>query len=167
MLEPPRPISADDDPSFFDCNKPVLDAWLKRRAIQNEPLGASRTYVVCDAGRIVAYYCLANGAVAHVAAPGRVRRNMPDPIPAMVIGRLAVDRRLQGQGVGRALLRDAIFRTLRAGTIAGIRAIVVHALDEHAARFYARCGFLISPVDPLILMLPMETAGKALEDSPP
>lgn len=165
MLGPPRPISADDDLASFECGKAVLDDWLKRRALCNEALGASRTYVVGEAGKVVAYYCLANGALVHAAAPGRLRRNMPDPIPVMLVGRLAVDRRLHGRGVGGALVRDAIFRTLNAGAIAGIRAIMVHALDQDAARFYRRCGFLHSPVDPLILMLPLETARQVARKS--
>jgi GNAT superfamily N-acetyltransferase len=140
----------------------VLDDWLRSRAARNERDGASRTYVVCADKRVKAYYYLATGSVAGKQAPGRVRRNMPDPIPVMILGRLAVDTTLQGQGIGRGLLRDAILRTLKAAQIAGIRALMVHALDEDAARFYLSNGFLPSPFDPLVLMLPLETARKAL-----
>lgn len=161
-LAPPRPIATGDDLSTFDSGRPVLDDWLKQRAVRNESAGASRTYVVCEGARVVGYYCLATGAVECRQAPGRVRRNMPDPIPVMLMGRLAVDRTQQGRGLGRALLKDAILRTLKAAGIAGMRALLVHALDEDAARFYRHNGFLDSPIDPLVLMLPLDTARRAL-----
>lgn len=162
-LQPPRPLREDHDLSDFDSATPVLDEWLRRKAARNEHSGASRTYVVCEGNKVLAYYSLAAGAVAHNQTPGKVRRNMPDPIPVMIIGRLAVDRSLQGQGVGRGLLRDAIIRTLNAAEIAGIRAILVHALDETAAVFYRRNGFVESPIDPLVLMLPLGHARKGLD----
>jgi len=162
-LTPPQPIAPDHDLSRFDSGRPVLDDWLRQRAIRNERAGSSRTYVVCDASRVVGYYCLATGAVDIARAPGRVRRNMPDPIPVMLMGRLAVDRTAQGTGLGRALLKDAILRTLKAADIAGMRALLVHALDDHAAGFYRHNGFLVSPIDPLVLMLPLDTARKAME----
>ena len=161
-LAPPRPIQAADDLSLFDCGRPVLDDWLRQRALQNQHAGASRTYVICEAGRVVSYYCLATGSVEARGAPGRVRRNMPDPIPVMLMGRLAIDRSRQKQGMARALLKDALLRTLKAAEIAGMRALLVHALDEQAASFYLHLGFLTSPMDPLVLMLPLDTARKAL-----
>ncbi len=160
--KPPPPLGPDHDLTNFACGRPSLDDWLRSRALKNQISGASRTYIVCEKGAVVAYYCLATGAVDSRQAPGKVRRNMPDPIPAMVLGRLAVDTSLQGQGVGRALLKDAILRTLQAAEIAGIRCLLVHALDEPAAEFYRRNGFLDSPVDPLTLMLPLATARKAV-----
>ncbi len=102
--------------------------------------------------------------MAHIEAPGRVRRNMPDPVPVMVIGRLAIDQSMQGQGLGPALLRDAILRTLQAAEIAGIRAILVHAISERAKRFYERWGFVSSPVEPMTLMITVAEAGKAIAD---
>lgn len=162
-LQPPQPIQPDHDLSNFNCGRPNLDDWLRKRAIKNEAAGASRTYVVCENGEVRAYYCLATGSVEAEQAPGRVRRNMPDPIPVMVIGRLAVDARMQGSGIGRGLLKDAVLRTLKVAEIAGIRAILVHALDEEAADFYRRYDFLDSPIDPLVLMLPLDTARRALE----
>jgi GNAT superfamily N-acetyltransferase len=163
-LSPPEKLSPGHDLSQFQCGEPVLDDWLKKRALQNEGSGASRTYVVCVGRRVVAYYALAVGAVAHVDAPGRVRRNMPDPVPVMVIGRLAIDQSIQGQGVGPALLRDAILRTLQAGEIAGIRAMLVHAISERAKRFYERWGFVSSPVEPLTLMITVAEARRAVVD---
>lgn len=140
-----------------------MDDWLKRYAFKNEQEGASRTYVACIDRTVIAYYCLAVGGLSRSTVPGKVRRNMPDPIPVMVIGRLAVDRSWQGKGLGRALLRDAILRTVQAADIAGIRAILVHALSDEAKRFYTRCGFYPAPVDPLMLMTTLSEAKKALE----
>jgi len=158
----PEKLSPDHDLSQFACGEPNLDDWLRRRALQNEESGASRTYVLCLEKRIVGYYALAVGAVAHIEAPGRVRRNMPDPVPVMVIGRLAVDQTVQGQALGPALLRDAILRTLQAAEIAGIRAILVHAISERAKRFYEKWGFVSSPLDPMTLMITVAEARKAL-----
>ena len=161
-LQPPQPLRADHDLSGFECGAPVLDEWLRKRAPGNEASGASRTYVVSEGARVLAYYSLATGSVEHSHAPGRVRRNLPDPIPVMILGRLAVDVRVQGQGIGRGLLKDAILRTLNAAEIAGVRAILVHALDETAAAFYRNNGFLDSPIDSLTLMLPLAQARKGL-----
>jgi GNAT superfamily N-acetyltransferase len=162
ILRPPRPLSADHDLSRFDCGQPLLDDWLKERAVKNQTTGASRTYVVCQGDRVVAFYSLATGSVDHGSAPGRVRRNMPDPIPVMIIARLAVDSGWQGQGVAKGMLKDAIVRTLEAAEIAGIRALLVHALDEAAAGFYRSNDFLTTPNDPLILVLPLADARRAL-----
>jgi GNAT superfamily N-acetyltransferase len=158
----PQKLSAEHDLSQFDSGEPVLDDWLRRRAEQNEASGASRTYVVCIGKRVVGYYTLAVGAIAHGEAPGRIRRNMPDPVPVMVLGRLAVDKTLHGQGAGTGLLRDAVLRTVQAAEIAGIRAILVHAISEGAKRFYEKYGFVASPVDPLTVMLTTAEAVKLL-----
>jgi len=138
---------------------------LKKRALANEETGASRTYVVCAGGRVVGYYALASGGVAQVQAPGRVRRNMPNPLPVMIVGRLAVDRTWQGRSVGRSLLRDAVMRTVQAAKIGGIRAILVHAISEDAKRFYERYGFQSSPIDPMTLMITVAGAKKALSEN--
>lgn len=158
QIRPPEKLSPSHPIEDFDSGNSQLDEWLKRRALKNEQEGASRTYVLCAGETVIAYYCLAVGAVAQASATGSIRRNMPNPIPLMVIGRLAVDRRWQGQGIGRALLRDAILRTLQAAEIAGIRAILVHAISEEAKRFYEKCGFTASPVDPMTLMLKVKDA---------
>ena len=161
-LSAPEKLTPAHDLSQFSCGEPALDDWLRRRALDNEERGASRTYVVCLGRRVVGYYALAVGAVAHSAATGRIRRNMPDPVPVMVIGRLAIDADLQGQGIGSALLRDAVLRTLQAAEIAGIRAILVHALSERAGKFYESCGFAASPVDPMTRMISLTEAAKIL-----
>lgn len=162
-LQPPQPLGPSHELDAFDSGSARLDDWLRRRARRNEEAGASRTYVVCQGARVVAFYSLASGAVLHAAAPPKVRRNMPEPIPVMVLGRLAVDREFQGRGLGRALLRDAILRTLRAAEIAGIKAILVHAKDGAARDYYERFDFLPSPADPMTLMLPLKDARAALE----
>ena len=163
---PPERLNAEHILDEFDCGIASLNDWLKQRARNNEQSGASRTYVVCEdsskVSNIVAYYCLATGAVIAREAPGRVRRNMPDPIPVMVLGRLAVDQNHQGQGLGRGLLRDAILRTLQAAEIAGIRAILVHAIDEAAGQFYQRFGFMEAPVGERVWMLRLSDARASL-----
>ena len=161
-ISAPEKLRPDHDLSSLDSGTPVLDDWLRRRALPNQESGASRTYVVCAGRRVVGYYALAAGAIAQGEATGRTRRNMPDPVPVMVIGRLAIDSSFQGRGFGRALLRDAVLRTLQAADIAGIRAILVHAISEDAKRFYERCGFQPSPVDPMTLMITMRDARQAL-----
>jgi predicted N-acetyltransferase YhbS len=130
-----------------------LDRWLKQRAIKNQTTGASRTFVACDDRRVLAYYALASSAVTVGAASGRFRRNMPDPIPVVVLGRLAVDHSSQGHGVGRALVRDAGLRGIQAADIIGIRGMIVHALSAEAKAFYERVGFELSPLDPMMLMV--------------
>ncbi|MGB8010253.1 MAG: GNAT family N-acetyltransferase [Terriglobales bacterium] len=160
-LSAPEKLRADHDLSDFDCGEPSLDDWLRRRALQNEESGASRTYVVCTGQQVIGYYALAVGAVAHAEAPGRVRRNMPDPVPVMVIGRLAIHKDFQGKKIGPALLRDAVLRTLQAAEIAGVRAILVHAISERARQFYEDCGFTASPMDPMTLMITVAEAVKA------
>jgi GNAT superfamily N-acetyltransferase len=163
-LSRPSLLTGAQERTRFDSGSPQLDAWLRERALRNEGTGASRTYVACEGARVVAFYSLANGAVAHREAPGRLKRNMPDPIPVMVLGRLAVDREFQGRGLGKALLRDAILRTLQAAAIAGVRAILVHAKNENARRFYERFGFLASPANPRTLVLPLQDASAQLGD---
>jgi len=116
---------------------------------------------VCEGRAIVGYYCLAAGGIGHGEAPASLRRNMPDPIPVMVLGRLAIDRRYQNQGIGRALLRDAVLRVLQVAKIAGVAALLVHALSEESRRFYLSAGFVESPVRPMTLCLMLGTVRKA------
>ena len=164
-IGPPEKLSVMHDLSNFDSGEPVLDEWLRRRALHNEASGSSRTYVVCADNKVVGCYTLAVGAVAHAEATGRVRRNRPDPLPVMVLGRLAIDTGLQRRGVGRGLLRDAVLRTVQAADIAGIRAILVHAISEAAKRFYEGCGFIASPIDPLTVMITVAEAARMLGET--
>jgi GNAT superfamily N-acetyltransferase len=161
-IRPPEKLTSTHQIEDFDSGIDQLDSWLKRRALGNEAEGASRTYVVCAGEVVVGYYCLSNGAVANNLATGKVRRNMPDPIPVMIIGRLAVDRRWQGKGIGKGLLRDAILRTLKASEIAGIRAILVHAISEEAKKFYEQYRFTASSLEPLTLMVKINDAVASL-----
>jgi GNAT superfamily N-acetyltransferase len=140
----------------------MLGDWLRRRARQNEESGASRTYVVCVGKKVAGYYALSAGVIAHTHAPGRIKRNMPGPVPVMVLGRLAVDRTFHGRGVGTGLLRDAVVRTLQAAEIAGVRAILVHAISETAKRFYEKYGFVASPADPMTVMITVAVAVRIL-----
>jgi predicted N-acetyltransferase YhbS len=152
-LTAPEPLAEQHDVTSFQSGEEALDTWLKRRAWKNQISGASRTFVVCEGARVVGYYALASGAVAADAAAGRFRRNMPDPIPVVVLGRLAVDNSMQGKGLGRALVQDAGRRVLHAAAAIGIRGMLVHALSEGAKAFYERIGFNPSPLDPMILMV--------------
>lgn len=154
VVQAPVLLHADHEVDAFDCGEPVMDDWLKRRALANQASGASRTFVVADDAQIVrGYYALAAGAVDHATAGSAIRRNMPDPVPIMVLGRLAVDRSYSGTGLGADLLQDAILRTARLAQEVGIRALVVHALNDRASAFYLHHGFSESAIDPLILML--------------
>ena len=161
-LPAPEPLAADHHLDGFSCGQVTLDGWLKTRARKNEREGGSRTYVVCEGKAVVGYYALAVGSVIAADAPGKVRRNMPDPILVMVLGRLAIDQTRQGQGIGSALLRDAIFRTLQAAEIGGIRALMVHAIDDAANRFYEHHGFMRLPIDPATLMIMLKGAKQAI-----
>lgn len=154
QLGPPEPLAASHRLDDFACGEAVLDDWLKRRALSNQASGASRTFVVTDeGGQVRGYYAMAAGAVSHQLATSGVRRNMPDPVPVMVLARLAVDRRAQGLHLGAALLQDAVNRAVAVSQNAGVRALLVHALHEKARQFYEHYGFQPSPTHPLTLML--------------
>jgi GNAT superfamily N-acetyltransferase len=161
-LEPPRPLSVALDISDFDCGVPERNIWLKQRALSNETLGASRTFVVTRGNRVVGYYALTVGSITHVQAPGKIRRNMPDPVPAAILGRLATDLSARNIGLGSALLIDAIRRTLTASETLGIRAMLIHALSEEARTFYERYHFIRSPADEMMLMATMTDLRKAV-----
>lgn len=152
-LSPPAPLSEEHQSDSFDSGEPALNDWLRRRALANQASGASRTYVVLDGNVVVAYYALAAGAIAEAGAPGRFRRNMPDPIPVVVLARLAVDRRYQRRGLGRALFRDAARRVAHAADTIGIRGMVVHALSEDARKFSIALGFDPCPAEAMTLVV--------------
>jgi GNAT superfamily N-acetyltransferase len=161
-LSPPELLSDRHVLADFGCGEPSLDHWLARRASANQKSGASRTYVVCEDHRVLAYYSLASGVVAIEQATGRFKRNMPDPIPVAVLARMAIDRRWQGLGLGRALFRDAGSRVAQAADTIGIRGILVHALSQNARNFYLALGFDPSPLDPMILMVTLSDIRAAL-----
>ncbi len=156
-LSPPQPLTAQHLLDGFNCGEPSLDNWLKRRALTNHLSGASRTFVVVDPELcVMGYYALAAGAVAHQEATSAVRRNMPDPVPVMVLARLAVDLRAQGIKLGGALLQDGVSRVHSVAENAGVRALLVHALNERSKQFYEHYGFRASPIHPMTLMLPLK-----------
>ena len=155
-LSTPEPLAAKHQLAGFACGEPLLDEWLQRRARANQLTGASRTFVSCEAGAVVAYYALASSAVTVATAPGRFRRNMPDPIPVVVLARVAVAKSHHGQGLGRAMFQDAARRVIHAADAIGIRGLIVHALSKDAAAFYLRLGFDTSPLDPMILMVTLQ-----------
>ena len=155
----PVPLSATHRVDGFACGESSLDDWLRRRALANQMRGASRTFVVGDPeGEVMGYYALAAGAVSLAAATGQVRRNMPDPIPVLVLGRLAVDRRAQGARLGASLLQDAVRRAATVAEQAGVRALLVHALNPRARDFYRHHGFRESPTHHMTLMLRLPVA---------
>ena len=154
----PEPLTAEHDISVFFCGEASLDDWLRQRAMKNEVYGATRTYVVSSGYEVVGYYSLAVGSLEHKFAPSNIKRNMPQPIPVMILARLAVDRRYMGQNIGTVMLQDALLRTLQAADIAGIKALLVHALNVKAAAFYRKRGFTVSPFDPLVLLLALDRA---------
>jgi GNAT superfamily N-acetyltransferase len=146
----------------FDCGYPIMNEWLCKRALRNGNGGACRTFVVCSGDTVVGYFGLAVGSVLHSVATGKVRRNMPDPIPIMILSRLAVDKRWQGYGVGCGMLREAILKTIDVSEHAGIRALLVHAIDEKAKNFYERWNFQASHLEPATLMMTLQDARKAV-----
>lgn len=163
MLTAPERFSERHQTADFDSGAASLDEWLKRRAAANQASGASRTFVVCDDDGVVAYYALASGAVASAGAPGRFRRNMPDPIPVVVLGRLAIATTHQGRGLGRALFQDAARRVMQAADAVGIRGLLVHALSDQARAFYLRLGLEPSRIDPMVLMVTLADLRRACD----
>jgi GNAT superfamily N-acetyltransferase len=153
-LQAPTALGAPHILDEFNCGVATLDEWLKRRARANHASGASRCYVIADdAGKVLGYYAVASGALSVADAPGRLKRNMPDPIPMAIVGRLAIDLSQQGKGLGVALLQDAVSRVRQAADIMGIRGVLVHAISDDAKRFYEHHGFISHPNAPMTLVL--------------
>jgi uncharacterized protein (DUF1778 family)/GNAT superfamily N-acetyltransferase len=161
-LRAPIPLLEQHKLDDFDCGSPSLDQWLRRRALSNQSSGATRTFVVVEDDKVVAFYALASGAIAAADAPGHFRRNMPDPIPIVLLARLAVARAFQGKGLGRSLLRDAGQRVVQAAETLGIRGIVVHAASQEAKDFYEAIGFTESVADPMMLLITLANIRAAL-----
>lgn len=161
-VAPPEPLTERHDVDGFRSGVPSLDTWLKRRALANQVGGASRTFVVCEDDRVLAYYALASGSIATNEATGRFRRNMPEPIPVVALGRLAVDERYRARGFGRGLVGDAAKRVIAAGDAIGIRGLIVHAISAEARAFYLAIGFMPSPLDEMTLMIPLADVRKSL-----
>ncbi|WP_420267144.1 GNAT family N-acetyltransferase [Candidatus Magnetominusculus dajiuhuensis] len=164
VLTPPLPISAAHVLDGFECGEPSLDEWLKKRALKNHASGASRCFVICHGADVIGYYSLSAGAIRYESVTKAMRRNMPDPLPVLLLGRLAIDRRYHNQGLGRALLRDAMIRAVNVSGDAGIFALMVHALSEQAKRFYLSRGFAESPLQPMTLMMTLSTVRSILDE---
>jgi GNAT superfamily N-acetyltransferase len=162
-LTAPEPLDEHHILDEFSSGQPSLDAWLKRRSRANQVSGASRTYVLCEGSRVVGYYAVASGAVAIGTAPGRFRRHMPDPIPVVVLARLAIDQKWQGRGIGRALFNDAARRVLQAADAIGVRGILVHAISEEAKKFYMALGFDPCAGEPTSLVITLADIRAAVE----
>lgn len=162
-LAAPARLDAAHELGKFSCGQPALDDWLRNHALASEGRTA-RTYVVCENKTVIGYYCIATGSVERGALPSRLKRarGLPNQIPVAIIGRLARDVRYRGTGLGADLLRDAIARIVAASQAIGIRCILIHAIDEDAARFYKKYQFVECPIGPRTLVLPMETAIDAL-----
>jgi GNAT superfamily N-acetyltransferase len=163
MPRAPEPLNPDHDVTGFDCGVASLNNWLERRAAANQASGASRTFVSCEDRQVVGFYALASSAIAPAAAGGRFRRNMPDPIPVVVLGRLAVATSHHGRGLGHDLFQDAALRVVRAADAIGIRGMVVHALSEEAKQFYLHLGLDESPLDPMTLMVTVSDLRAAMQ----
>ena len=164
MLCAPQALSDRHQLADFESGEPSLDDWLKRRAAKNQANGSSRTYVVCEGEAVIGYYCLAAGAIGHAEAPSTLKRNRPDPVPVLVLGRLAIHKDHHQKGIGTALLNDAIRRAIQAADIAGITALLVQAISEQARRFYLSRGFVESPIKPMTLCLMLATVRQALRE---
>jgi GNAT superfamily N-acetyltransferase len=163
-LSPPAPITADQELADFDCGELSLNEWLKKRAYKKHATGASRGFVLCTGMIVIGYYSLSAGAISLDAAPKAMRRNMPKPLPVLLLGRLAVDRRYHNQGIGQALLRDAMIRAVNVAGNAGVFAILAHALSEQARQFYLSHGFVESPLQPMTLLMTIETVRSILTE---
>jgi GNAT superfamily N-acetyltransferase len=161
-IRAPEPLSATHDLSQFASSEPALDEWLHKRALVNQVSNASRTYVICSGSAAIGYYAIATASVAHAEAISRVKRNMPDPVPMILIARLAVDQNWQGKGLGAALLKDALLRIVQISDQVGVKGVLVDAIHERARTFYERWGFRQSPSLPLRLMITLTELRKEL-----
>ena len=157
-------LNVKHDFDVFDSGVATLDDWLVKRALKNQESGASRTFVVCDENKVIGYYALATGSVERDVATGNFSRGMPEPIPVIVLGRLAIDKSHQGQRLGAALLKDAMLRTITIANNVGVRGLLVHAISEDAKRFYLKYGFQVSPMEPMTLLLSVTNIKKNLAD---
>jgi GNAT superfamily N-acetyltransferase len=163
-LTPPAPIASSHELADFDSGELSLNEWLKKRALKNHAAGASRCFVLCAGRSVIGYYSLSAGAISHEAAPKAMRRNMPDPLPILLLGRLAIDKRYHNRGLGKSLLRDAMLRAVNVSGDAGVFAILVHALHGQAKQFYLSRGFVESPLQPITLLMTLETVRSILAE---
>lgn len=157
-MRAPEPLTPGHNISGFCCSDPGLNEWLKKKALKNHGTGISRVYVICveNTNKVIGYYCLSTGSIQRNTAPGAYRRNAPDLLPVIILGRLAVDQAYAGKGLGVALLKDAIYRTQNIALQVGVRALIVHALNDEVKKFFMKFAFVLSPVNPLMLFYPIK-----------
>jgi len=161
----PTGLNSQHDISSFDCGHNALNDWLQEKALKNERGDASRCFVICDHNKVVGYYALSTGSVEHKETPSALKRNMPDPIPVLVLGRLAIDKNYQGQSFGKHLLKDCLLRVIAVSEHVAFKALMIHAIDEAAKEYYINFGFLESPTNDLTVYLPMKQIRKQYDDS--
>jgi GNAT superfamily N-acetyltransferase len=158
-----EPLTAEHDVTSFSCGNSALDGWLRLRALRNQITGDSRSFVQAENGRVVGFYALSTASAARVGLPGTPRRNAPDPVPLLPLGQLAVDRDCQGRGLGAGLLHDASRRAAGALRHVGFRAMATHPIDDRAAAFYCRYGWVPIPHSrPPLMVLPVQLLLAAL-----
>jgi len=160
----PDLLRPEHDLGSFNSDNATLDEWLVKRALKNQENGASKIFVICDENRAIGYYALATGSVERDIATGNFSRGMPEPIPVIVLGRLAVDKSYQGQRLSSALLKDAMLRTVTIANNVGVRGLLVHAISEDAKRFYLKYGFQESPMDPMTLLISIKNIKKHISE---
>lgn len=156
VISAPALLTSLHSTEGFDCGTASLNTWLTQRALKNQQANASRTFVICDNNKVVGYYALATGGIDRRQATSNLAPNMPDPVPVIILARLAIDQSQNGQGLGGFLLRDALLRSLKVAQHVGVKAVLVHAISDAARRFYEKYGFQSSPVDPMTLMRPIK-----------
>jgi len=142
-------LTAEHDLAEFNSGELLLDSWLRDRALANLEIAASRTYVMCppDSLTVIGYNAMCMGQVLNQEVTGSMRRNMPRQIPAVILGRLAIDQQWQGRGLGKALLLDAVQRSIRAAQEVSARLLIVHAISQVATEFYLHHGFVRLPLE--------------------
>lgn len=162
-LRSPEPLGSQHRLEAFDCGKPALNDWLVRHARQAQSSGSAKTFVVADDSQVLGYFSLTVGQIDTLDAPDRFRKGMGQyPLPVVILARLAVSRSHHGRGIGFGLLQDAIRRTLLIAEQAGIRAMLTHPIDDEAAKFYTRFGFIQSPLREQQLLLLLKDARRWL-----
>jgi GNAT superfamily N-acetyltransferase len=160
-LSAPDVLAEHHELNEFNSGEASLDDWLKKRARANQIGGASRIFVTCEGNRVAGYYSLSS-LITQTIVPGRFRRNMPDRIPVVLLGRLAIDKPWQGKGVGRSLFKDAAMRVSQAADTIGVRGIVVHAISDDARKFYLALGFTECPHEPMTLVVTLNDLRAAM-----
>lgn len=161
----PTGLTLEYDISSFDCGHDALNDWLQEKAIKNEREDASRCFFICDDNKVIGYYAFSTGSIEQKDMPGGLKRNMPNPIPVLVLGRLAIDKKYQGQSFGKHLLKDGLLRSIAVSEHVAFKALMVHAIDEKAKEYYMNFGFFESPTNDLTVFLPMKHIRKEYDNS--